>query len=78
MPPVMPERQPINDILAEDKMLEGMDTAKYIFTDITFNTPHRVSSGCPGNNLGTYHYRVPKNTKNRILSTAAHLSMGCI
>ncbi|KAI1894003.1 hypothetical protein AGOR_G00129520 [Albula goreensis] len=41
MPPVLPERQPINDILAEDKILEGMDTAKYVFTDITFNIPHR-------------------------------------
>ncbi|XP_035241508.1 28S ribosomal protein S22, mitochondrial [Anguilla anguilla] len=41
MPPVLPERQPINDILSEDKILEGMDTAKYVFTDITFNIPHR-------------------------------------
>ncbi|KAJ8410924.1 hypothetical protein AAFF_G00188810 [Aldrovandia affinis] len=41
MPPLLPERQPINDVLAEDKILEGMDTAKCVFTDITFNTPHR-------------------------------------
>lgn len=42
MPPVLPERKPINDVLSEDQMLEGMDTAKYVFTDINFNVPHRV------------------------------------
>ncbi|KAG7319572.1 hypothetical protein KOW79_016715 [Hemibagrus wyckioides] len=41
MPPVLPERQPIDDVLCEDKILEGMDTAKYVFTDITYNIPHR-------------------------------------
>ncbi|XP_022048721.1 28S ribosomal protein S22, mitochondrial [Acanthochromis polyacanthus] len=41
MPPVLPERKPINDVLCEDKMLDGMDTAKYVFTDITYNIPHR-------------------------------------
>lgn len=42
MPPVLPERKPIVDVLSEDKFLDGMDTAKYVFTDITYNTPHRV------------------------------------
>ncbi|KAM6933789.1 small ribosomal subunit protein mS22 [Xenentodon cancila] len=41
MPPVLPERKSINDVLAEDKILEGMDTAKYVFTDITYNIPHK-------------------------------------
>nr|XP_055051556.1 28S ribosomal protein S22, mitochondrial [Misgurnus anguillicaudatus] len=41
MPPVLPERKPINDVLSEDQILEGMDTAKYVFTDINFNIPHR-------------------------------------
>ncbi|XP_038605814.1 28S ribosomal protein S22, mitochondrial [Tachyglossus aculeatus] len=41
MPPVLKEREPINDILAEDKILEGTETAKYVFTDLTFGTPHR-------------------------------------
>uniref|UniRef100_A0A672L0Y6 28S ribosomal protein S22, mitochondrial-like n=1 Tax=Sinocyclocheilus grahami TaxID=75366 RepID=A0A672L0Y6_SINGR len=41
MPPVLPERKPVNDVLSEDQMLEGMDTAKYVFTDINFNVPHR-------------------------------------
>ncbi|XP_041126278.1 28S ribosomal protein S22, mitochondrial [Polyodon spathula] len=41
MPPVLPERKPIDDVLAEDKFLEGLETAKYVFTDITFNIPHR-------------------------------------
>ncbi|XP_067102072.1 28S ribosomal protein S22, mitochondrial [Osmerus mordax] len=41
MPPVLPERKPIDDVLSEDTILEGMDTAKYVFTDITFNIPHR-------------------------------------
>ena len=37
----MPERKPINDVLSRDPIPEGMDTAKYVFTDITFNIPHR-------------------------------------
>ncbi|KAJ0063664.1 hypothetical protein NL108_004785, partial [Boleophthalmus pectinirostris] len=41
MPPVLPERKPIDDVLAEDPILDGMDTAKYVFTDITYNIPHR-------------------------------------
>lgn len=42
MPPVLPERKPINDVLCEDKILDGMNTAKYVFTDITYNIRHRV------------------------------------
>ncbi|XP_023394563.1 small ribosomal subunit protein mS22 isoform X1 [Loxodonta africana] len=41
MPPVLEERAPINDVLAEDKILEGTVTAKYVFTDISYNIPHR-------------------------------------
>ncbi|XP_068919979.1 small ribosomal subunit protein mS22 [Petaurus breviceps papuanus] len=41
MPPVLKEREPINDIIADDKILEGTDTAKYVFTDLTFSIPHR-------------------------------------
>ncbi|XP_027789393.1 small ribosomal subunit protein mS22 isoform X2 [Marmota flaviventris] len=41
MPPVLEERTPINDVLAEDKILEGIETAKYVFTDISYNIPHR-------------------------------------
>ena len=46
MPPVLPERKPISDVLSEDKILDGMDTAKYVFTDITYNIPHRVHACC--------------------------------
>ena len=42
MPPVLPERKPIDDVISVDKILDGMDTAKLVFTDITFNIPHRV------------------------------------
>uniref|UniRef100_A0A3Q4GAP0 Mitochondrial ribosomal protein S22 n=1 Tax=Neolamprologus brichardi TaxID=32507 RepID=A0A3Q4GAP0_NEOBR len=41
MPLVLQERKPISDVLCEDKILDGMDTAKYAFTDITYNIPHR-------------------------------------
>ncbi|XP_061638750.1 28S ribosomal protein S22, mitochondrial [Phyllopteryx taeniolatus] len=41
MPPVLPERKPISDVLSVDKILDGTDTAKYVFTDITYNIPHR-------------------------------------
>lgn len=43
MPPVLEERVPINDVLAEDKILEGTETAKYVFTDISYSIPHRNS-----------------------------------
>lgn len=43
MPPVLEERAPINDVLAEDKILEGTETARYVFTDISYSIPHRVS-----------------------------------
>lgn len=42
MPPVLPERKPIDDVISVDTILEGMDTAKLVFTDITFNIPNRV------------------------------------
>ncbi|KFU95272.1 hypothetical protein M959_05058, partial [Chaetura pelagica] len=41
MPPVLNERQPIDDVLAEDKFLEGTETTKYVFTDLTYSVPHR-------------------------------------
>uniref|UniRef100_A0A1A8CT24 Mitochondrial ribosomal protein S22 n=1 Tax=Nothobranchius kadleci TaxID=1051664 RepID=A0A1A8CT24_NOTKA len=40
-PPVLPERKPINDVLVVDQILDGMDTAKLVFTDITYSIPHR-------------------------------------
>lgn len=46
MPPVLPERKPIDDVLCVDKILDGMDTAKHVFTDITYNIPHRVGICC--------------------------------
>ncbi|KFV70616.1 hypothetical protein N307_06239, partial [Dryobates pubescens] len=41
MPPVLKEREPIDDVLAEDKFLEGTETTKYVFTDTTYSVPHR-------------------------------------
>ncbi|XP_075999742.1 small ribosomal subunit protein mS22 [Genypterus blacodes] len=41
MPPVLQERKPISDVLSEDKILEGADSVKYVFTDITYSIPHR-------------------------------------
>ncbi|RVE44437.1 hypothetical protein evm_010914 [Chilo suppressalis] len=44
MPPVVKIQQPINEILSEDPALIGYDTAKYLFTDITFGiaNEHRL------------------------------------
>ncbi|XP_074009549.1 small ribosomal subunit protein mS22 isoform X3 [Numenius arquata] len=42
MPPVLKEREPIDDVLAEDKFLEGTETTKYVFTDLTYSVPHRT------------------------------------
>ncbi|KAM4772514.1 small ribosomal subunit protein mS22 [Rhinophrynus dorsalis] len=41
MPPVLSEREPIDNVLAEDEILRDVETAKYVFTDITYSTPHR-------------------------------------
>ncbi|XP_041664469.1 28S ribosomal protein S22, mitochondrial [Cheilinus undulatus] len=41
MPPVLPERKPISDVLSEDTILDGIETAKLVFTDITYTIPHR-------------------------------------
>lgn len=46
MPPILPERKPISDVLCVDTILDGMDTAKYVFTDITYSIPHRVHTHC--------------------------------
>uniref|UniRef100_A0ACB8FBA1 Uncharacterized protein n=1 Tax=Sphaerodactylus townsendi TaxID=933632 RepID=A0ACB8FBA1_9SAUR len=41
MPPVLSEREPIHDVLAEDKILDGIEPYKYVFTDLEYDTPHR-------------------------------------
>ncbi|XP_030072725.1 small ribosomal subunit protein mS22 [Microcaecilia unicolor] len=41
MPLVLNEREPIDDVLSVDKILDGMETSKIVFTDINFSTPHR-------------------------------------
>ena len=43
MPPLVQEREPINNILAVNPEIQGFDTSKYIFTDITFGVSDRVS-----------------------------------
>jgi len=40
-PPVMDEREPKSQLLESDNQLFGFDTAKYVFTDITFGVPDR-------------------------------------
>ncbi|KAG8538641.1 hypothetical protein GDO81_022284, partial [Engystomops pustulosus] len=40
MPPMMKERDPIDEVLAVDEILDGTETAKLVFTDITYSTPH--------------------------------------
>ncbi|KAM6442981.1 small ribosomal subunit protein mS22 [Liasis olivaceus] len=41
MPPVLNEREPIDDVLSEDKILDGSELYKYVFTDLTYDIPHR-------------------------------------
>ncbi|PWQ83366.1 hypothetical protein DKY64_22475, partial [Stenotrophomonas maltophilia] len=41
MPPELEERAPISDLISHDSILEGADSAKFVFTDITLNVPHR-------------------------------------
>ncbi|XP_056297048.1 28S ribosomal protein S22, mitochondrial [Pseudoliparis swirei] len=41
MPPLLPERKPIHDVLSVDEILDGVHAAKYVFTDVTYDIPHR-------------------------------------
>jgi len=43
MPPLLQDREPINNILSVNPEIQGFDTSKYVFTDITFGLPNRVS-----------------------------------
>lgn len=36
MPPVLPSRKPLNRVLSYDPALQGLETARLVFTDITF------------------------------------------
>nr|XP_054768809.1 28S ribosomal protein S22, mitochondrial-like [Lytechinus pictus] len=41
MPPVLPERTPIDEVLEDDEGLAGLDTANVVFTDITYGLNDR-------------------------------------
>ncbi|KAL8620072.1 hypothetical protein ACOMHN_015354 [Nucella lapillus] len=41
IPPFMKVREPIKDLLSYDPEVEGLDSSKYIFTDITFGVKDR-------------------------------------
>nr|CAG4650383.1 EOG090X0AW0 [Sida crystallina] len=41
MPPLLSERKPIDNILSHNPELQGFDTAKYVFTDITYGVSNR-------------------------------------
>uniref|UniRef100_A0A8C4PWY6 Mitochondrial ribosomal protein S22 n=1 Tax=Eptatretus burgeri TaxID=7764 RepID=A0A8C4PWY6_EPTBU len=40
-PPVLPERQPIDEVLSHDKCIAGLEASKYIFTDISSKISER-------------------------------------
>ena len=42
MPPLLNEWKPIDNVLSVNPELQGFDTAKYVFTDISFGIPNRV------------------------------------
>ena len=44
MPPVVPVRKEIDYVFSNDAELQGYDTSKYIFTDISFGKTDRVST----------------------------------
>lgn len=43
MPPVVKQREPIQEVLSRDPALSGFDTCRYVFTDITYGVTDRVS-----------------------------------
>ena len=44
MPPVMPARQPREEVIVKDPLLEKYETHKHVFMDITYGVKPRVSS----------------------------------
>ena len=42
MPPLLNEWKPIDNVLSVNPELQGFDTAKYVFTDISFGISNRV------------------------------------
>ena len=42
MPPLLQQREDIENVLAVNPEIQGFDTSKYIFTDITFGLTDRV------------------------------------
>lgn len=43
MPPVVPIRKEIDFVFSKDIELQGYDTVKFLFTDISFGKTDRVS-----------------------------------
>lgn len=43
MPPVVPIRKEIDYVFSKDVELQGYDTSKFLFTDISFGKTDRVS-----------------------------------
>lgn len=43
MPPLISERKPISKILSKNPELQGFDSSKYVFIDISQGVPDRVS-----------------------------------
>nr|CAG4641099.1 EOG090X0AW0 [Eulimnadia texana] len=41
MPPLIREREPINEVLSYDPEIQGFDKSKYVFTDITYGVSER-------------------------------------
>lgn len=42
MPPLLKERKPIEEVFARNPELQGYDTAKYVFTDISYGLSEKV------------------------------------
>ena len=42
MPPVMKPREDVSEALSDDSEIDGFDTHKIVFTDITTRIPHKV------------------------------------
>lgn len=44
MPPLVPIKEDVAEVLQDEPKLIGFDNAKYIFTDITYGVKEKVSS----------------------------------
>ena len=53
MPPICAARDDVEHVISDDPQIAGFSDQKYVFTDISYDVPDRVSM-CGGISIGAY------------------------